>query len=292
MNNATITQVYDNCVNKGKKTLFLVLKKKSEEKQIIEDIEKELEHKMKLFLQKILPKIQNLKFENPEKSLRVIILKGLINALKDLIKQYFGELSQNDQNLINGIMDEDEKNSPATSKFNVENNKNTDNNNFNKTNPHSSLVPTNKIIQTHPSVRSNQIIQNPPLTMKNPIIQKPPTVQIKYSIKPHQNNPSNKIISPSPVLQTNNIIKSYQNIPSSQINQSSNIFKSNQFNQINRINIFEGQNRNNQTYPPASLTKDNQSFQINKVKSLKDYRNKQNRERERKYYFTNEKSGK
>lgn len=129
--NQTSTILVNNCINKGKNVLHLVLKKKTHEKQIVEDLEEELEQKMqKMFIEKIAPKFQSLKLDNPEKALRVAMLKALIVILKKMIEKTFGELTSDDQKLIEEIMKEDDNknNSPKKQDDEKEKNNNPKNN--------------------------------------------------------------------------------------------------------------------------------------------------------------------
>jgi hypothetical protein len=129
--NQTSTIVLNNCINKGKNVLHLVLKKKTHEKQIVEDLGNELEQKMeKIFIEKIAPKLQKVKLDNPEKALRVAMLKALIAILKKMIEQTFGELTSDDQKLIEEIMKEDDNknNSPKKQEDEKEKNNNPKNN--------------------------------------------------------------------------------------------------------------------------------------------------------------------
>ena len=109
MKNTQTQQMYVDCKNKGRKVLYLVLKKKSFEKEIIEKIEKELEVKLKDFLKDIEPKIRNVEFEDPENSLKVIFLEGLINILQELLQKSIGKLSKDDKKILDEIVYKDDK---------------------------------------------------------------------------------------------------------------------------------------------------------------------------------------
>jgi hypothetical protein len=103
----TFTTVVNEAANKGKKVLYLVLKRKTNERRIIEDLEKELDIKMQMFLENIQEKIINAKFDNKERALKYILLKGLINILEKMIVENMGKLSDEDKKLIEDIMKED-----------------------------------------------------------------------------------------------------------------------------------------------------------------------------------------
>lgn len=113
-----ITQVTYTTVNKGKQILHLVLKQKPFTVEVIEEIEKDIEIRMGQFIQTISPKLENMNFENPEQSLKVIILRGLINVLKELIQEHKIPLTESDIKSLNEIMAKEEAD------INAENNNN------------------------------------------------------------------------------------------------------------------------------------------------------------------------
>jgi hypothetical protein len=161
MKNAnTITQVYNNYSKKTKNVLYLVLQKKSLEQKVIDDLEKELETKMLNFLKKIEPKLQNTNFENPEASIKLVLLKGFIKILEKMIKDKFGQLSEHDQNLINEIMNgEEKKNNKEEDIKDEKNNKDDSNNNQAQKNPINepkTIIPPKQKNEANPS---NQIPQ-------------------------------------------------------------------------------------------------------------------------------------
>ena len=63
-----LQRIINSSVDEGKKVLYLVLKKKSFSRQIIEEIEKEVEKRIPAFIQSITPKLENMKFK--EQSLK------------------------------------------------------------------------------------------------------------------------------------------------------------------------------------------------------------------------------
>lgn len=103
----TVTTIINKYVPKGKKILYLVLQKKTNERIIIENLERELDIKMQDFLRKISEKLINVKFDDAERSLKYILLKGLINILEKMIEENMGKLSEEDKKLIKDIMNED-----------------------------------------------------------------------------------------------------------------------------------------------------------------------------------------
>ena len=107
INTTVTTTLIDKCIDKGKKVLYLVLNKKTDENIIIEDLQNELDIKMKKFIEKNIETIKNAKFEDYETSLKYIIIKALINFLRKMIEENMGKLSEEDKKIIENIMKED-----------------------------------------------------------------------------------------------------------------------------------------------------------------------------------------
>lgn len=96
----TITTVEEKVLKKGKNVLYLILKPKNIEDQIIEDINEEMEKRFKNCIEKIIPKIKNVEFDDNENSLKYIMISGLIKVLNEMLKEIKMTLSYNDQMLI------------------------------------------------------------------------------------------------------------------------------------------------------------------------------------------------
>ena len=96
----TITTVEEKVLKKGKNVLYLILKPKNIEDQIIEDITEEMEKRFKNCIEKIIPKIKNVEFDDNENSLKYIMISGLIKVLNEMLKEIKMTLSYNDQMLI------------------------------------------------------------------------------------------------------------------------------------------------------------------------------------------------
>ena len=103
-------------IQKGRQILYLVLKRKPFAKEIIEELEKELEDRMTAFIKSIAPKLQNMNFDDPEQSLKVIILRGLINILKNMIEEHKIELSDSDRKILDDLMKNEEETMKPTEK--------------------------------------------------------------------------------------------------------------------------------------------------------------------------------
>ena len=183
MNHTTVTRVYNKCSNEGKRALHLVLKRKTQERIIIEEIEKELEIH---FLQ-IQTKLQNTKFDDPEKALRAILLQAIVSILEGMIKKYFGELSKADQDFIKEIMNEEEKKKQEPNK---DNNQEPKNQNIVNNNYSNHINTPNQINQPQEALPSTQI--NNPIPITQPINLN----QQNHLIQPEQTAPQNQTNTP------------------------------------------------------------------------------------------------
>ena len=89
----TLTQTV---FKRGNQILYLVLQRKPFADEIIDEVRAELEKRLYGFLQSIIPKLQNIKFNNPEQSLKIIILNAIIKILNQMIKEDIIKLNEND----------------------------------------------------------------------------------------------------------------------------------------------------------------------------------------------------
>ena len=96
----TLTCVEEKFIKKTHEKLYLVLKKKGLAEQIIEKIGEESEKRLKDFLMKILPKLNEMSFDNPEEALETLILKQMVKILDDMFKERLLLLSENDKKLL------------------------------------------------------------------------------------------------------------------------------------------------------------------------------------------------
>ena len=115
-----ITTLCHKFMENGKKVYYLVLKKKSFQKEIIEQLESRLESKMNEFWDKIIDKFKEKKFENVEQSLKYILLKGLVLILEKELKNNQIDLSEEEKNTLKEIMENDEDNDIDEKKINKE----------------------------------------------------------------------------------------------------------------------------------------------------------------------------
>jgi len=103
-----ITTLYHKYIEKKKKVIYLILKKKPFQKEIIDQLESQLEFKMNEFFDKIIDKIKETKFDNIEQSLKYILLKGLVLILEKELNKNKIDLSEGEKNTLKEIMENDD----------------------------------------------------------------------------------------------------------------------------------------------------------------------------------------
>ena len=103
-----ITTLYHKYIEKKKKVIYLILKKKPFQKEIIDQLESQLEFKMNEFFDKIIDKIKETNFNNTEQSLKYILLKGLVLILEKELNKNKIDLSEGEKNTLKEIMENDD----------------------------------------------------------------------------------------------------------------------------------------------------------------------------------------
>ena len=107
-NNQITTVIENKVLKKGKKALYLVLKKKSFADEIIESLQDEIEERFNKFLCQIAPKLNNIKLDNEEDSLKYLLIKGLIKILNDMLKERRINLTEKDKMITDEIFENDQ----------------------------------------------------------------------------------------------------------------------------------------------------------------------------------------
>ena len=137
----TITEVINSSVAEGKNNIIFSL-----EKQIIfttnnwRNWEGSWKKSICIF-QSITPKLENMTFKDKEQSLKVIILRGIINIIKIIIEEGIIKLSESDRKALEDIMKEEEDNLKKEKEIinadnnDGQNNQNSQNNQNNNQNP-------------------------------------------------------------------------------------------------------------------------------------------------------------
>jgi len=105
----TLTLVEQKVTTKAKKTLYLVLRRKGFADEIIDSIDYEIEKRLIEFVKNIAPKLNQMKFDNPEDAIECLLLKEMIKILDDMLKEKMLNLNEEDKkNLFDLLKKEDE----------------------------------------------------------------------------------------------------------------------------------------------------------------------------------------
>lgn len=91
-------------LERGKKILYLVLKKKPFSEKINENLGNEIEIKLEQFIINIIPKLETTEFRDSEQSLKIIILNAIIKILKEMIRNDLLKLDINDLKILDDLM--------------------------------------------------------------------------------------------------------------------------------------------------------------------------------------------
>lgn len=99
-----INEIKNNLLNNSRKALNQVLSKNAFAANLINDLERELEYRFQIFLNNKASAINSKKFDDPENSLKYIMLKEIIKILDDLFYERMINLSGSDKALIQSIL--------------------------------------------------------------------------------------------------------------------------------------------------------------------------------------------
>ena len=103
-NTQTITVLEENIIKKSRNTLHLVLRQRGFADDIIDSINNEVEKRLQQYLNKIASKMDNMNFDNPEESIKCLLLKKIIEILEEISKEKIANLSEEDKKLIFDIL--------------------------------------------------------------------------------------------------------------------------------------------------------------------------------------------
>ena len=120
MSTYNLSTIEEYAKEKAKKTLYLVLIKKPLSVKSLEKINNEIEVKLEKFLDKIIPKLKEIKPQDPEKFLKYMMLKATLNILEKIMEKNYLKLTENDKISAKKIY---ENNNNDLNETNNENNK-------------------------------------------------------------------------------------------------------------------------------------------------------------------------
>ena len=99
-----INEAQENILNNGKNIIRQVLKRNDFAENIILDLEREVERRFAIFLNNKVSAINSKKLDDPENSIKYIMLKGLIKILDDLFYERMIILPETDKILIQRML--------------------------------------------------------------------------------------------------------------------------------------------------------------------------------------------
>jgi len=96
----TLTKLIETSKKQGKKILHLVLKQKPLSKETVDNLSEEIEKRLSAFFIKIIPKMEQLKPNEPETFLKYLVLQGVLKILENIMKKSYLSLSENDKKSV------------------------------------------------------------------------------------------------------------------------------------------------------------------------------------------------
>ena len=135
-NHNSNTTLIQKCSEKGKGYLYLVLKVKPFSEKIVEELRAEVEKRLEVYLCKnIFPKLEKMdqgQFQDPEQSIKVIILLSIKEVLKEMMEENLLTLCPEDLALVDQILSGEEDKHTNEPKDKIEENENEEPKNKNK----------------------------------------------------------------------------------------------------------------------------------------------------------------
>lgn len=96
----TITEVEIKVTKKARNKLYLVLREKGMIQRVIDEINDEAEKRFINSINILLPKLNEMHFDNPEEILTCLFLKKMIEILDQMLKEKILLLNDKDKNLL------------------------------------------------------------------------------------------------------------------------------------------------------------------------------------------------
>ena len=96
----TITEVEIKVTKKARNKLYLVLREKGMIQRVIDEINDEAEKRFINSINILIPKLNEMHFDNPEEILTCLFLKKMIEILDQMLKEKILLLNDKDKNLL------------------------------------------------------------------------------------------------------------------------------------------------------------------------------------------------
>ena len=84
---------------------FVLRKKKTLSEEVITKLQNQIDFELEIFMKSIAPNLKNMTFDDPEKSLKLIILEAMKKILDEIGKSCFEDLSIRDKNIFQEIFE-------------------------------------------------------------------------------------------------------------------------------------------------------------------------------------------
>lgn len=117
----TNTNILQYAKLKARKSLYLVLKKKPFAKEIVEELNEEVERRLTNFIEKLVKKMEERQNDDPEKLLKYTILKAIVRILDNIMKENYIQMTEDDKaavEIIFGDGDDSDDNDDYNANFN------------------------------------------------------------------------------------------------------------------------------------------------------------------------------
>ena len=98
-----LNQLSSAIINKVKKNIYLILKKKPLPEQIMDDLQEEVEKRFLYFINSKREQLENIKPEDPEEFYECFLLKAMINILEEMLKEKQINLSEKDKQTLKDL---------------------------------------------------------------------------------------------------------------------------------------------------------------------------------------------
>ena len=123
----TSTNILQYAKSKARKSLYLVLKKKPFAKEIVEELNEEVERRLTNFIEKLVKKMEERQNDDPEKLLKYTILKAIVRILDNIMKENYIQMTEDDKaavEIIFGDGDDNDDNDDYNANYNANYNEN------------------------------------------------------------------------------------------------------------------------------------------------------------------------
>jgi hypothetical protein len=105
-----LTELSPAIINKGRKTLYLILKGKPLPEQIMDDLREQVEKRYLDFINSKRKLLETIKPEDPEEFYECFLLKAMITVLEEMLKEKKINLTEKDRQTLKDVFKDESKN--------------------------------------------------------------------------------------------------------------------------------------------------------------------------------------